>query len=304
MAGGSAAARARELREKAARLEAEAQQWDKGAEGERRTAAVLAGLASRGYVVLDDLSIPGSKANIDHVVVGPSGVTVIETKAYTGQLRINDGTIWHGRYPLRKELAAAAFEADKVREVVAATGWSVTIRSLVCIHGAEVPVDRTGALDGVELCGPLDLLARIEAAPALLAPEHVAHLVRVIEEALPPQRIPAPPPAPAASRPAAGGAGAQRDRAPAVAPVVSLQRRRRRALRPTPRVGIAGAADSALRALTRLALQLVVVVVGALIALAAASAALQAVSSSVTTTTTSTTTLLPPEAPVVPPPVP
>lgn len=302
MAGGSAAAKARALREKAARLEAEAKQWDKGAEGERRTAAVLSGLATRGYVVLDDLAIPGSRANIDHVVVGPRGVTVVETKAYTGQLRINDGTIWHGRFPLRKELAAAAFEAEKVRDVVTATGWTVTVRSVVCIHGADVPVDKAGTLADVELCGPLDLVERIEAGPALLAPEHVAYLARLIEEALPPHRIPAPPPTSAVTAPGAQGAGPTRR---AVAAVAGLdQHRRRRRLESRPVVGLLTMVESAFGAATRVALRILVVAVGALLEVAAATAAMESVGSSMSTTTTSTTTLLPAGPPVEPPLVP
>ena len=282
MAGGSAAAKAQELRDKAARLEREAQQWDKGAEGERRTAAVLSSLAARGYVVLDDLAIPGSKANIDHVVIGPVGVVVVETKAYTGRVNVSDGVLWHGRYPLRKELAAAQFEADKVREVVASTGWTVAVRSLMCIHGVEVPTDPTGSLGSIELCGPLDLLHRIEAAPPLLGPAHVAHLVSVLERALPPQRlaIPGPPVPP----PVSSGLG----------DVVAPLRRSRRTARPTRGAGVVRAVDSGLRGAARLLLRVVVVIIGALLMMAMAGAALQTLADQATTTTTTTTIPPPP----------
>lgn len=52
-----------------------------GAEGERLTGRVLDKLD--GYVVLHDRRISGSRANIDHVAIGPGGVFVIETKRYT-----------------------------------------------------------------------------------------------------------------------------------------------------------------------------------------------------------------------------
>ena len=54
--------------------------WRHGAEGERRTARLLAPLERRGYQVFHDLAVPGSAANVDHVVVGPSGVYVIDSK--------------------------------------------------------------------------------------------------------------------------------------------------------------------------------------------------------------------------------
>jgi Nuclease-related domain len=39
--------------------------WRRGAVGERRTARVLAALERHGWVVLHDLAVPGSRANID-----------------------------------------------------------------------------------------------------------------------------------------------------------------------------------------------------------------------------------------------
>jgi hypothetical protein len=57
--------------------------WRRGAAGERRTARLLAPLERRGWAVLHDLAISGSKANIDHLVIGPGGV-VIDSKQYRG----------------------------------------------------------------------------------------------------------------------------------------------------------------------------------------------------------------------------
>ena len=45
--------------------------WGKGARGERETARALEPLATRGYVLLNDLAIPGSRANVDHVLIAP-----------------------------------------------------------------------------------------------------------------------------------------------------------------------------------------------------------------------------------------
>lgn len=55
-----------------------------GEAGERRTAVVLDALARRpgGVSVLHDLRIPGSRANVDHVVVAGRAVTIIDSKAW------------------------------------------------------------------------------------------------------------------------------------------------------------------------------------------------------------------------------
>ena len=48
--------------------------WRRGAAGERRTARLFAPLERRGWAVLHDLAIPGTAANIDHLVIGPGVV--------------------------------------------------------------------------------------------------------------------------------------------------------------------------------------------------------------------------------------
>jgi hypothetical protein len=62
--------------------------WRVGAEGERRVAEALADLD--GVVVLHDRQIPGTRANIDHVVVAASSVFVVDAKRYSGRIEIRD----------------------------------------------------------------------------------------------------------------------------------------------------------------------------------------------------------------------
>ena len=63
--------------------------WRRGAAGERRTARLLAPLERHGWAVLHDLVVPGSRANLDHMVIGPGGVFVIDTKQYRGRLQLD-----------------------------------------------------------------------------------------------------------------------------------------------------------------------------------------------------------------------
>lgn len=64
--------------------------WQQGAAGEARTAARLAKhLAGSGVGLLHDRRIPGhGHANIDHLAVGPGGITVIDTKTHRGRIRV------------------------------------------------------------------------------------------------------------------------------------------------------------------------------------------------------------------------
>lgn len=62
--------------------------WEKGAIGEEQLAESLGPLVEAGTVtVLHDRRIPGSRANIDHLVVAPSGVWIVDAKRYAGRIR-------------------------------------------------------------------------------------------------------------------------------------------------------------------------------------------------------------------------
>jgi hypothetical protein len=112
--------------------------WQRGAHGERKTARLLAQLEPHGWTVLHDLAVPGSRANIDHLAIGPPGVFVIDSKHYRGRLRqAADGSWWHGRYPLAPTLRAVQFEADRAAAVLGA--HRVPVLPLVVVHGAAVP---------------------------------------------------------------------------------------------------------------------------------------------------------------------
>jgi hypothetical protein len=50
--------------------------WRRGAAGERRTARLLSPLERRGWAVLHDLAVPGTQANLDHLVLGIADVQV------------------------------------------------------------------------------------------------------------------------------------------------------------------------------------------------------------------------------------
>lgn len=63
--------------------------WSTGARGEREVAEYLEKkLTGSACILLHDRKIPGTRANIDHLVVGPSGVTVLDAKNYKGKVRV------------------------------------------------------------------------------------------------------------------------------------------------------------------------------------------------------------------------
>jgi hypothetical protein len=152
----------------------DARAWRRGAVGERRTARLLAGLERHGWAVLHDLAVAGSRANLDHLVIGPAGVFVIDSKQYCGRLRLDpSGRLWHGRYPLAPTLRAVSFEADQAALVL--TDPDVVVVPIVAVHGAKVPWGKV-VMDGVPVVPARRLPSMLRQLPTVLGPERVAGL--------------------------------------------------------------------------------------------------------------------------------
>jgi hypothetical protein len=85
-------------------------------------------------VIFHDLAMPDSLANLDHLVLGPSGVFVIDSKQWTGQVhQSSDGLIWHDHYRLDRTLATIGWQAETPGRLL-----GVPVAPLVCVHGAHI----------------------------------------------------------------------------------------------------------------------------------------------------------------------
>jgi hypothetical protein len=114
----------------------QARTWQRGAHGERRTARLLERLTRDGYVVFHDLAVPDSSANVDHLVIGPSGVSVIDSKQWSGSVHQgSDGLVWHNhyRYRLDRTLETVRWEAETLGRRL-----GTPIAALLCVHGAYI----------------------------------------------------------------------------------------------------------------------------------------------------------------------
>jgi hypothetical protein len=60
---------------------------DRGATGEEHVGQLLEELAQRGWLVIHDASFGGG--NVDHILLGPSGVFTVETKSHPGPVRVS-----------------------------------------------------------------------------------------------------------------------------------------------------------------------------------------------------------------------
>jgi hypothetical protein len=67
------------------------ERWRQGAEGERATARALRPLTKSGWVLIND--VQRDRGNIDHVLVGPAGVFVLETKNLSGLVSVTEDVL-------------------------------------------------------------------------------------------------------------------------------------------------------------------------------------------------------------------
>jgi hypothetical protein len=116
------------------RVSTDTRAWRDGARGERATARLLRRLGHHGYTVFHDMAIPGTPANADHVVIGPAGVVLVDSKRYTGRVwQGPDGRVWHNHYPMDRPLRSLRLECAAIAGLLGAP-----VRPLVCVHGARV----------------------------------------------------------------------------------------------------------------------------------------------------------------------
>jgi hypothetical protein len=70
--------------------------WAKGARGEQVVAQRLARDLPNGVVLIHDRTVPGGRANIDHIAVGPAGIFILDAKNMSGRVEARStGPIWN-----------------------------------------------------------------------------------------------------------------------------------------------------------------------------------------------------------------
>jgi hypothetical protein len=152
------------------RVSAETTAWRRGAKGEQRTARRLRRLG-RGWSVFHDLAIPGSRANADHLVIGPPGVFLIDSKHYRGRLTLTpEGTLWYGHHPLTGVLATVRWEAAVLGQAL-----GTTITPMLCVQGAQLPWGELMA-EGIPVLAADQLATTLRVLPPMLDEVQVALL--------------------------------------------------------------------------------------------------------------------------------
>jgi hypothetical protein len=104
--------------------------WSSGAYGEEWTSSALRRALGREYVVVNDFQV--EKGNIDHIVIGPGGVFVVETKW--------SSTPWasvRGSGRLRQACKQARQAARVLERRIADEGIATRVHPLVVVWGGR-----------------------------------------------------------------------------------------------------------------------------------------------------------------------
>jgi len=157
----------------------------KGAKGEEWVAHELAFLSSE-YAVFNGLRLSGGKQNFDHIVVGPAGLFVVETKNWKGSVEFRDGKLYAGgrepsRPPLKQVKAATA---ELVSWMDDAGRGDIPVHPVLCFISTELPEEIMN-VNGVVVCsGPrlIDVLQETFDEPIheTLREQVVGELIKVM----------------------------------------------------------------------------------------------------------------------------
>ena len=148
-----------------------------GRDGERAVAEALERMREEGFRVFQDLVGPDS--NVDHLLVGPQGLFVIETKAITRPVKgeakvqydgeaVTLGGFTPDRDPIRQVAAIAKWVRDLVRE---SSGHDHAVRPVVLYPGWYVEASARNS--SVWVLNPKALPAFIAQERSALSPEEV-----------------------------------------------------------------------------------------------------------------------------------
>lgn len=163
--------------------------WSTGAAGEEQVAAALAGLQQFGWVLLHDVAWPGRpRANLDHVLVGPGGVLIVDTKNWSGTVTVDAtrGLRCNG-YRKTKEVAAVEAARQAVLPLVPTIAPTL-VTGLICLAAQDQEALRlaggTSETGGIVVVGRAQLLQHVLDLPVVLSTQAVMEMAVSLGPAL------------------------------------------------------------------------------------------------------------------------
>lgn len=178
---------------RADRADRAAKAWARGAEGEVALAEAMAPLAADGYYHLDDRRFPESKGNLDHLLIGPAGVFVVDAKSWTGAITVQGTTLLqNGRRRDRhvEGLRSQAVELAAVLADLMGDRRRPPVRAVMCFvkgDGVSAPT----SVERVHVLNSSDLVTFVRGMASCLDQRDIDKVMAGLLQRLPPRAEPA-----------------------------------------------------------------------------------------------------------------
>ena len=164
--------------------------WNVGADGERRTADALRPLTRSGWHAAHDLDWPGA-GNVDHVVLGPGGVYVLDSKAWSGVISVDEDGITSTPKDDPEGVRTRKHQRRQQAHAGAAVARALAARSNVPVP-APVPVmvmwapfpQRVASGGGITYVAGDHLADWLLSRPRKLSRQQVAQLAAIVSDDL------------------------------------------------------------------------------------------------------------------------
>jgi hypothetical protein len=158
---------------------ASAAAWRRQAAAQRRTASALQPLKQRGDLVLHDVTLPGWPAGLEHLVIGSTGVWVIQSCQH-GQPppRHTATSPWPARGATADPLPKLRWQAAVFADMLA-DGVLLPVRPLLCVPGGRLADSRS--VEGVTVATTRRLVDVIRQGAPLPASDVERATTRALE---------------------------------------------------------------------------------------------------------------------------
>lgn len=167
-----------------AATEAVAARWEAGEKGEQMTHKLLEPLTAEGWRGFYDRALPGTRANVDHVLLPSCGgfVVNLDSKLWSkrrGAVGVRKGRMVHGGECRLKALDSVTDESRRLATLV-----GVPVVTMVVVHSAPVEGGQF-TLDGVRVLAAPLLVPALRALAGRPDPDAFWRLARRADANLP-----------------------------------------------------------------------------------------------------------------------
>lgn len=147
--------------------------WWRGVQGEKAVGRLLAALGDE-FTILHAVPVGSRGSDLDHVVIGPPGVIVINTKHH------DEKDVWIGTSGVRvsgqrtDHVRNSRHEARRVQKMLAARfDFAVPVRAIIAVHGARRLTVRQQP-EGVTVLRSAELVRALRRAKGTLGTDQCA----------------------------------------------------------------------------------------------------------------------------------